>query len=104
MNQKVWPAINSTLFTLIPKNDNLVDAKGFRPISLCNVIYKIIAALIAKRLNPLLDSLIFAEKIGFVEGRQILDGLVVTQEVIHSLNMKKQKGMMIKLDLSKAYD
>eukprot|EP00253_Pinus_taeda_P011623 PITA_11623 len=41
---------------------------------------------------------------GFIEGRQILDGLVVTQEVIHSLKVKKQKGMMIKLDLSKAYD
>eukprot|EP00253_Pinus_taeda_P008610 PITA_08610 len=44
------------------------------------------------------------EQTGFVEGRQILDGLVVTQEVIHSMKTKKQKGMMIKLDLSKAYD
>eukprot|EP00253_Pinus_taeda_P031307 PITA_31307 len=65
---------------------------------------KIITSLIAKRLKPLLDKLISTEQIGFVEGRQILDGLVVTQEVIHSLKMKNQKGMMIKLDLSKAYD
>lgn len=104
INQKVWPALNSTFFTLIPKNDNSEDAKGFRPISLCNVIYKIIASLMAKRLKPLLDSLISPEQTSFVEGRQILDGLVVTQEVIHSLKAKKQKGMMIKLDLSKAYD
>lgn len=48
MNQKVWPAINSTFFTLIPKTDNSEDAKGFRPITLCNVIYKIIATLMAK--------------------------------------------------------
>eukprot|EP00253_Pinus_taeda_P010995 PITA_10995 len=47
---------------------------------------------------------IWPEQTGFVEGRQILDGLVVTQEMIHSLNQKKQRGMMIKLDLSKAYD
>eukprot|EP00253_Pinus_taeda_P011292 PITA_11292 len=104
MNQKVWPAINSTFYALIPKNDNLEDANGFRPIALCNVIYKIITTLIAKRLKPLLDKLISTEQMGFVEGRQILDGLVVTQEVIHSLKMKNQKGMMIKLDLSKAYD
>jgi len=39
-----------------------------------------------------------------VEGRQILDGIIVTQEVIHSLKMKKQKGILMKLDLSKAYD
>eukprot|EP00253_Pinus_taeda_P023921 PITA_23921 len=58
----------------------------------------------AKRLKPLLEKLISPEQTGFVEGRQILDGLVVTQEVIHSMKTKKQKGMMIKLDLSKAYD
>jgi len=104
INQKVWPAINSTFFTLIPKNDNSEYAQGFQPIALCNVIYKIIAALIIKRLKPLLNSLISPEQTGFVEGRQILDGMVVTQEVIHSLKMKKQKGMMVKLDLSKAYD
>eukprot|EP00253_Pinus_taeda_P018718 PITA_18718 len=104
MNQKVWLALNSTFYALIPKGDNLEDANGFRPIALCNVIYKIITSMMAKRLRPLLDKLISAEQTGFVEGRQILDGLVVTQEVIHSLKAKKQKGMMIKLDLSKAYD
>eukprot|EP00253_Pinus_taeda_P022654 PITA_22654 len=104
INQKVWPALNSTFFALIPKGDNLEEANGYRPIALCNVIYKMITSLIAKRLKPLLDNLISAEQTGFVEGRQILDGLVVTQEVIHSLKVKKQKGMMIKLDLSKAYD
>eukprot|EP00253_Pinus_taeda_P017716 PITA_17716 len=104
MNQKVWPAINSTFYALIPKGDNLEDANGFRPIALCNVIYKIITSMMARRLKPLLDKLISVEQTGFVEGRQILDGLVVTQEVIHSLKVKKQKGMMIKLDMSKAYD
>eukprot|EP00253_Pinus_taeda_P010222 PITA_10222 len=104
MNQKVWTALNSTFFSLIPKTDNAEDAKGFRPISLCNFIYKIISSLMAKRLKPLLEKLISPEQTGFVEGRQILDGLVVTQEVIHSMKTKKQKGMMIKLDLSKAYD
>eukprot|EP00253_Pinus_taeda_P004365 PITA_04365 len=104
INQKVWPALNSTFFALIPKGDNLEEANGFRPIALCNVIYNMITSLIAKRLKPLLDTLISAEQTRFVEGRQILDGLVVTQEVIHSLKVKKQKGMMIKLDLSKAYD
>eukprot|EP00253_Pinus_taeda_P018479 PITA_18479 len=104
MNQKVWPALNSTFYALIPKGDNLEDANGLRPIALCNVIYKIITSMMAKRLKPLLDKIISAEQRGFVEGRQIPDGLVVTQEVIHSLKVKKQKGMMIKLDLSKAYD
>eukprot|EP00253_Pinus_taeda_P013029 PITA_13029 len=104
MNQKVWPALNSTFYALIPKTENREDPNGFRPIALCNVIYKIITAMMARRLKPMLEKLISAEQTGFVEGRQILDGLVVTQEVIHSLKTKHQKGMMIKLDLSKAYD
>lgn len=73
-------------------------AQGFRPIALCNVIYKLIATLIAKRLKPILS------QTGFVEGRQILDGLVVSQEVVHSLKKKKEVGMMINMDLSKAYE
>jgi len=104
MKQKVWPGINLTFLTLIPKNANSENAQGFRPIALCNVIYKIIDTLIAKRLKPLLLNIISPEQTGFVEGRQILDGLVVSQEMIRSLKQKKQKGMMMKLDLSKAYD
>eukprot|EP00253_Pinus_taeda_P002612 PITA_02612 len=104
MKQKICPGINSTFLTLIPESNKSEDAQGFRPIALCNVIYKIIATPIVKRLKPLLSIIISPEQTGFVEGRQILDGLVVTEEMIHSLNQKKQRGMMIKLDLSKAYD
>ena len=89
---------------MIPKSGSSDNAQGFRPIALCNVIYKILATLIAKRLKPLLPNIISPEQTGFVEGRKILDGIVVSQKMIHSLNQKKQKGMMIKLDLSKAYD
>jgi len=44
------------------------DPQGFRPIALCNVIYKIIATLIGKRLKPLLPNLILPDKTRFVEG------------------------------------
>jgi len=60
--------------------------------------------MMAKILKPTLPSIISPEQTDFVEGRQILDGLVVTQETIHSLKQKQQRGMMIMLDLSKAYD
>lgn len=103
-HQKVWPGLNSTLLSLIPKSAHSETAQIFHPIALCNVIYKIIATLMAKRLKPILSSIISPEQTGFVEGRQILDGLVVSQEVVHSLKRKKEMGMMIKLDLSKVYD
>jgi hypothetical protein len=62
----------------------------FHPISLCNVIYKIITKVIANRLKPILHSIISPEQGGFVEGRQILDGIIVAHETIHSLKTKGQ--------------
>ena len=76
---------NATFLTLIPKSEG-ADAPGkFRPIALCNVIYKITLKVIANRLKPLLPGIISPEQSGFVEGRQILDGIITVQETIHSL-------------------
>eukprot|EP00253_Pinus_taeda_P015440 PITA_15440 len=104
INQRIWPGINSTLLTLIPKTNQAEQADGFRPIALCNVIYKIVASIVAQRLKLILPSIISPEQTRFVEGRQILDGLVVAQEVLRTLKTKKEIGMLIKLDLSKSYD
>ena len=74
------------------------------PIALCNVIYKIISKVIANRLWPLLPFLISPEQAEFVVGRQILDGIILVHETIHSVKIGKILGMLLKLDLSKAYD
>ena len=58
----------------------------------------------ANRLKPLLPELISSEKTGFVEGRQILDGIILTHEMIHSLKQTKTPRMLIKVDLEKSYD
>ena len=76
----------------------------FRPIDLCNLVYKIISKVNASRLKNLLPSLIYLEQSGFVEGCQILDGVILVHEVLHSLQSSRQPGMLIKLDISKAYD
>ena len=65
---------------------------------------KIITKVMENRLKPILSELISQEQSGFVEGRQILDGIVLTQEMIDSLKQTKMPGMMIKVDLAKAYD
>ncbi len=68
------------------------------------MIYKIITKVVANRLKIVLHGVILAEQPGFVEGRQITYEILLVHETIHSLNEKKIPGMMIKLDLSKAYD
>ena len=76
----------------------------FRPIALCNVVYKIISKVIANRLKPLLPTLVSKEQNGYVERRKILNNIIQAHEVVHSLKSNKQAEMIIQLDLAKAYD
>ena len=98
------PALNATFLALITKMENSEEPQGFRPIALCNVVYKIMATIMVNRLKPIFPDLIAQEQTGFVKGRQIMDGIVVAQDVIHSLKNSKNKIMLIKLDLAKDYD
>jgi hypothetical protein len=101
---QVLLTLNATFLTLIPKEERVTHPKQYRPISLCNVIYKIITKVIATHLKPILPFVISKEKVGYVEGRKIMDSVILTHEVIHSLKMTKIPGMLIKLDLSKYFD
>ena len=65
----VLKAFNATFLTLIPKEMGVDTPGKFRPIALCNVIYKIISKVISNRLKPLLLMLISLEQCGFLEGR-----------------------------------
>jgi len=100
----VISTLNATFIALIAKGHKPTTPAKFRPIALCNVIYKIIKKVLANRLKPLLPILISSEQSVYVEGHQIMDNIVLTHEPIHSLKTKNNPGMLIKLDMSKAFD
>ncbi|XP_050273143.1 uncharacterized protein LOC126716155 [Quercus robur] len=106
LRQKVLKFLNQTLVALIPKQPGPETVSQYRPISLCNTIYKIISKIIVLRLCPLLPSLISPMQTTFLEGRRGTDNVIIAQELIYSL--RKRKGrmgfMVIKIDLEKAYD
>lgn len=68
------------------------------------MVYKIISIVIANRLKPLLPTLVSMEQSGYVEGRQILNNIIQAHEVVHSLLSNRKAGMIMPLDLAKAYD
>ena len=102
--KRMHPALNATFLALIPKIAHSKEPQGFRPIALWNVIYKILATIMVNRLKPILLGLISQYQTGFVKGRQITDDILVAEEAIHSLKNSKTKGMLVKIDLAKAYD
>lgn len=98
--------LNNSYITLIPKTKNPENISQFRPITLCNVSYKILAEIIVDRLRPILCRTISPQQASFLPGRQASDNIFVTQEIIHTLmNLKgKSGGLILKIDLEKAYD
>ena len=101
------PNLNQTHFVLVPKVKEPKHVTDFRPISLCNVIYKIASKAIANRFKKYLSSIISDSQSAFVHGRIITDNMLVTFETMHHISKKKggKVGYMaLKLYISKAYD
>ena len=100
-------SINHTFITLIPKVSNPENVSEFRPISLCNVLYKIISKVIANCLKPLLNSIVSEGQSGFIADRLITDNILIAFESLHYMktqSSRKEGFMALKLDMSKAYD
>lgn len=74
----VLKAINATFLTLIPKSENTDFPDQFRPIALCNFIYKIISKVLANHIKNILPLLICPQQTGYVESRQILDNIILS--------------------------
>ena len=105
-NWEVSEEVNKTLIVLIPKIPGPETLSNYRPISLCNTIYKIVSKILVARLRPLLGNIISPLQSAFVPGRRGTNNAIIAQELIHTISRKKGRSgfMAIKIDLEKAYD
>jgi hypothetical protein len=97
---------NHTFIALVPKQLGAISVSHFRPISLCNIIYKIISKILANRFKTLLHHFISPYQSAFVPSRNIQDNSILAHELLHSLKNKKGRGglMAVKIDMEKAFD
>lgn len=99
--------INFTYIVFIPKIKDHVNASNFRPISLCNVIYKLVSKVLANCLKKILHVIISKNQSVFLPSQVITDNKIIAYKALHSIKtrQKDQKGsIVIKLNISKAYD
>jgi hypothetical protein len=82
--------LNSTFLTLIPKENNPSSFGDYRPISLCNLCYKLISKVISNRIKPFLSSQLSEEQLGFLEGRRIQDAIGTAFECLHSISKREK--------------
>ncbi|GMI90398.1 hypothetical protein HRI_002709100 [Hibiscus trionum] len=97
-------SFNESFIALIPKTDNPVKMEEFRPISLVSSVYKIAAKLLANRLGNVIGEIIGEKQFAFVKGRQILDCALIANELIHDMQHRKKRAVILKADFNKAYD
>lgn len=99
-------SMNDALVVLIAKVAKPELVTQFRPISLCNVLFKTITKALVIRLKGVMPLLIGPAQSSFIPGRLSTDNILIVQEAVHSMRRKKGvKGwMLLKLDLEKAYD
>ena len=101
------PNFHETHIVLIPKNKSLERVIDYRPISLCNVAYKLASKTVANRLKAVLKDIVRENQSAFVSDRHITDNVLVAHEIMNHIKNKRQGKwgeMALKLDMSKAYE
>ena len=96
---KIPSGLNHTYLTLIPKVKCPVKVVDFRPIALCNVLYKIISKVLANRLKNILPRIISEFQSAFQINKAISDNILVAFESLH--HMKKRQNKKTKKNLER---
>lgn len=97
--------INSTILSLIPKKLEAKEMKDYRPISCCNVLYKVISKIIANRLKVLLSEFIAGNQSAFIKDRLLIENLLLATELVKDYHKDSiSSRCAIKIDISKAFD
>ena len=97
--------VNSTIIAMVPKIPGADKLTGFRPISLCNTVYKVISKIIVSRLKGITPRTVQNNQVGFVKGRLLCENILLASELVADFNKPGpvNKGCL-QIDITKAFD
>ncbi|XP_020694319.1 uncharacterized protein LOC110108146 [Dendrobium catenatum] len=97
--------IKATALAIIPKHCNASSITDYRPISLCNTLFKIIAKVIAGRLKSMMPSIVKDSQAGFVKSRNSTDNILLANDILSLINKKGVDNIFCaKIDIKKGFD
>jgi len=102
-NGRLTSDFNNTFIALIAKIENPHRLADFWPISLVSSLYKILSRVLANRLRKLVSKVVSESKSIIVQGRQILDGILITNELVDDVGRLKKELLMFKVNFERAY-
>ncbi|MFS7909556.1 putative RNA-directed DNA polymerase [Helianthus anomalus] len=83
---------------------NAQSVNNYRPINLIGCISKIVSKILAKRMKCVIGSVVSDTQTAYIEGRSILDGPLMVNEIVSWTKSSKRKAMLFKVDFEKAFD
>ena len=92
------------LLSLIYKKGDRAQLKNYRPISLSNTDYKILAFVLANRLHKVIDRIISNEQTAYIKKRFIGENIRILLDTIEYFERKNEPVVILFLDFEKAYD
>ncbi|KAL3699720.1 hypothetical protein R1sor_017742 [Riccia sorocarpa] len=98
------PAFKEGLLFLIPKSDNPSMLREWRPITLLNTIYKVMAKVFALRLAVVLPLIVPVNQQGFIKNRSPQNCILTFALVHEALKKRGRSAFFLALDQEKAYD
>ena len=98
------PTQKRSILSLIFKKNDKQLLKNWRPISLLNTDYKILAHVLANRLKTVIKQIIHTDQNGYIKGRNIAYNIRLIQDVINHFEQDNIEGAVVFLDFQKAFD
>jgi len=93
------------IISLSPKKGkDRLYLKNWRPITLLNTDYKILAKVLALRISKVIGKVINTDQSGYIKGRYIGDNIRTVADIIHFIKIRKLDGLILLIDFEKAFD